>query len=112
MDNEYHMMVDYSFYQSSYGGTLPRTLFTAGVRQAQGIILSLLYPRTTGDLDSSQYQAVQMAICAQVESGLNGPVAKEDNTTLDSGILRIHGMPVASGTVSILKQVGLLGGWV
>lgn len=106
-------MVDYSFYQSSYGGTLPRTVFLTGIRQARETILSLLYPRTPGDLDDTQVRAVQMAICVQVESGLDKPVTKtEQGDTLDKGIVRIHGMPVSSGAVSILRQVGLLGGWV
>lgn len=105
-------MVDYSFYQSSYGGTLPKTLFLGGIRQAREIILGLLYPRTPGDLDTHQYQAVQMAICAQVESGLDKPVTETESGKLDSGVLRVHGMPVSSGAVSILRQAELLGGWV
>ncbi len=105
-------MVDHTFYQSSYGGTLPRTLFVAGIRQAQGTILSLLYPRTTGDLDAAGYRAVQLAICAQVESGLDKPVTEAGDAALDRGVLRIHGMPVAAGAVSVLRQAGLLGGWL
>lgn len=110
--NMVDILVDHTFYQSSYGGTLPRTLFVAGVRQAQGIILSLLYPRTTGDLDAAGYRAVQLAICAQVESGLDKPVTEDGNATLDPGVLRIHGMPVAAGAVGVLRQAGLLGGWL
>lgn len=105
-------MVDYTFYQSSYGGTLPRTLFLSGIRQAREIILSLLYPRTPGDFDDTRFRAVQMAICAQVEAGLDKPVTTTESGPLDSGVVRIHGLPVASGAVSILRQAGLLGGWV
>ena len=110
------MMVDYIFYTSSYGGTLPQPLFDGGIRRAEETVLALLYPRLPGDLEEEDTAAVKMAVCAQLESGFDRPVASEsagDNRTeLHRNVLRIHGMPVSAGAVGYLRQAGLAGGWI
>ena len=110
------MLVDYSFYMSSYGGKLPQPLFDGGIRRAEEVILALLYPRLPGDLDASDTAVVKMAVCAQLESGLDRPVAAESagnsRTELHRNVLRIHGMPVSAGAVGYLRQAGLAGGWL
>ena len=110
------MMVDYSFYTSSYGGKLPQPLFDGGIHRAEETILALLYPRLLGDLNDADTTAVQMAVCAQLESGLARPVAAESagnsRTELHRTVLRVHGMPVSAGAVGYLRQAGLAGGWI
>ena len=109
-------MVDYEFYTSSYGGTLPRPLFDGGIRRASETISALLYPRTPGDLNDEDMTAVKMAVCAQLESGLDRPVSAESagnsRTELHRGVMRISGMPVSAGAVGYLRQAGLAGGWI
>lgn len=109
-------MVDYRFYTSTYGGTLPEPLFRSGVQQAEGIILSLLYPRQMGELTAVAQLAVQKAICAQVESGLDRPVANEktehQQTTLHPGLRHVHGMPISPVAMGLLRQAGLGTCWV
>ncbi|MBR4960586.1 MAG: hypothetical protein IKY52_06795, partial [Clostridia bacterium] len=60
--------------------------------------------------------AVQMAVCAQLESGLDRPVAAESagavRTELHPGIVRVGGMPVSAGALGYLRQAGLAGGWI
>ena len=109
-------MVDYGFYQSVYGGVMPMALFAVGLPRAQETILTLLYPRKTEDLDPDGVRAVQMAVCAQLDSGLDRPVdgetAGDFQTRLSGSILRIGGMPVAPGAVGFLRQAGVLQQWV
>ncbi|MBQ4606104.1 MAG: hypothetical protein IJB15_05330 [Clostridia bacterium] len=110
------MTVDYSFYQSVYGGALPQALFAVGLPRAAETILALLYPRRPEDLDPSETEAVHMAICAQLEAGLDRPVDTEVSgdfqTRFSGSLLRIHGMPVAPGAVGFLRQAGVLQQWV
>ena len=110
------MMVDYGFYTSSYGGSLPKPLFDGGIRRAEEIVLALLYPRTPGDLDAAESTAVKQAVCAQLESGLDKPVAAESagnsRTELHRNVMRIGGMPVSAGALGYLRQAGLAGGWI
>ena len=110
------MLADYIFYTSSYGGTLPRALFDGGIRRAEETILALLYPRVPGDLDGTDMTAVKMAVCAQLESGLDRPVAAESagnsRTELHRTVVRTGGMPVSAGALGYLRQAGLAGGWI
>ncbi len=104
------------FYTSSYGGTLPLPLFDGGIRRAEETILALLYPRVPGDLDGTDMTAVKMAVCAQLESGLDRPVAAESagnsRTELHRTVVRTGGMPVSAGALGYLRQAGLAGGWI
>ena len=104
------------FYTSSYGGTLPLPLFDGGIRRAEETILALLYPRVQGDLDGADMTAVKMAVCAQLESGLDRPVAAESagnsRTELHRTVVRTGGMPVSAGALGYLRQAGLAGGWI
>ncbi|MBQ8640644.1 MAG: hypothetical protein IJ480_00370 [Clostridia bacterium] len=110
------MTVDYSFYQSVYGGTLPRVLFDAGLSRAEETILSLLYPRRMEDLDPAETKGLCMAVCAQLDAGLDRPVDSETagdfQTRFAGSLVRIHGMPAAPGAVGYLRQAGVLRQWV
>ena len=110
------MLADYTFYTSSYGGTLPQPLFDAGIRRAEETVLALLCPRTPGDLTDTGLAAVKMAVCAQLESGLDKPAESESTGTSrvqwHKDLLRIHGMPVSAGVLGYLQQAGLAGGWL
>lgn len=110
------MKVTYLFYTSSYNGTLPQPLFDAGVQRASEVILALLYPRCPGDLTEEERTAVHMAVCAQIDAGLDRPVLSEStgsgSVRYHDGLLRIHGMPVAAGALGYLERAGLACRWV
>jgi len=109
-------VVDFLTYRETYGGTLPETVFTAQKRGAQDTILALLYPRQPKDLTAVETKAVAMAICAQIDSGLDKPFASEKNgdwrAQYAPGLIRIGGMPVAPGAVGYLRAAGLLESWL
>ncbi len=109
-------MVDYGFYQSVYGGVMPAALFAVGLPRARETILALLYPRTPEDLDPAGQKAFQMAVCAQLDSGLDRPVASEtaggNRMQLADSVVRVGGMPVAPGAVGFLRAAGALQQWI
>lgn len=110
------MLVDYGFYQSVYGGVMPAARFAAGLPLAEETILALLLPRLPEDLDPAGREALKMAVCAQLDSGLNRPVdeerAGEFHCSLAGSLVRIGGMPVAPGAVGYLRSAGALQQWV
>lgn len=110
------MLVDYGFYQSVYGGAMPFALFAAGLPRAEETIRALLYPRVPEDLDPAGCEGLKMAVCAQLDSGLDSPVETEKNgdfqTRLSGSLVRIGGMPVAPGAVGFLRSAGVLQQWV
>ena len=73
-------------------------------------------PVFRGDLDGTDMTAVKMAVCAQLESGLDRPVAAESagnsRTELHRTVVRTGGMPVSAGALGYLRQAGLAGGWI
>ncbi len=110
------LMVDYDFYWNLYGGLLPESTFNQAVGRAGEIILALLTPRTLADLTDVELECARLAVCAQVESGLDRPVTYENvgefRSQLAEGMLRIHGMPVSAGAAAYLRQAGLLEMWL
>jgi len=109
-------MVDYAYYRSAYGGTLPQTAFVTALPEARGVILGLLHPRLPEDLTPEQQDAVRMAICAQADAGLDSPVREESTpeyrAVYADTVVRIHGMPVAPAAVGYLNRAGVLQRWV
>ena len=68
------------------------------------------------DLDDAGRSALKMAVCAQLDSGLNRPVDEESagdfRSRLAGSLVRIGGMPVAPGAVGFLRSAGALQQWV
>ena len=110
------MMVDYGFYQAVYGGVMPAAQFAVNLPAAEETILVLLCPRLPEDLDPAGQQALKMAVCAQLDSGMDRPVASEsvagNRVQLADSVIRVAGMPVAPGAVSFLRTAGVLQQWV
>lgn len=110
------MLVDYGFYQSVYGGVMPAALFAVNLPRAEETVLALLSPRLPEDLDEAGCRALKMAVCAQLDSGLNRPVEEESagdfRSRLAGSLVRIGGMPVAPGAVGFLRSAGALQQWV
>lgn len=110
------MLVDYGFYQSVYGGVMPFALFAAGLPRAEETIRALLYPRVPEDLTPAGRTALQNAICAQLDSGLDKPVDAESagdfRTQLSDNLVRIGGMPVSPGAIGFLRTAGVLQTWL
>ncbi len=110
------LTVDYDFYWNLYGGLLPEMTFNQAVGRAGETILALLSPRTPADLTDVERECARLAVCAQVEAGLDRPVTYENagefKTQLADGMLRIHGIPVSAGAAAYLRQAGLLEMWL
>ena len=110
------MLVDYGFYQSVYGGVMPFPQFAAGLPRAEETIRALLYPRVPEDLEPDGFRALQTAVCAQLDSGLDRPVDSESSgdfrTQLSGSLVRIGGMPVSPGAIGFLRAAGVLQTWL
>ena len=95
----------------------------ADINSAKNLLLALIYPITSGDMNEKQAEEFDLAVNEQYEYSLSctGSVKSEsvgdvsvsyDVPTSSKAPLRCYGQPVSPSAVGRLSRCGLLRRWV